>query len=94
MNDDLETLLPIRATGSRPPLYCVHPISGSAYAYTALGCLLASDQPVYGFESPGFEDGQMIFPSLISFAIDPGSNRQTRVSGGQYSCLVSGSLIA
>ena len=84
MNDDLETLLPIRATGSRPPLYCVHPISGSAYAYTALGRLLASDQPVYGFESPGFEDGRTPLTSLEALSAEYIKVLRRAGSSGSY----------
>jgi thioesterase domain-containing protein len=51
-----EKVVPLRAGGSRPPLYCVHAIAGSAYAYDGLARLLDPDQPVYGFESPGFDD--------------------------------------
>jgi len=64
MSAGLETLLPIRTTGTRPPVYCVPPISGSAYTYTALGRFLPSDQPVYGLEAPGFDDGRKPLTSL------------------------------
>ena len=70
LNDDVEALLPIRTSGSRPPLYCVHPISGSAYPYAAIGQLLDSDQPVYGFESPGFEDGRTPLTSLEALSAE------------------------
>lgn len=70
MNDDLDALLPIRTSGSRAPLYCVHPISGSAYPYAALGQLLDSDQPVYGFEAPGFEDARTPLTSLEALSAE------------------------
>jgi len=70
MRNDLEALLPIRPSGSRPPLYCVHPISGSAYPYAAIGQLLDSEQPVYGFESPGFEDGRTPLTSLKALSAE------------------------
>ncbi|MEU6378192.1 alpha/beta fold hydrolase [Streptomyces sp. NPDC046909] len=40
-----------------PPLYCVHPVSGSAYGYARLAPLLGPGQPLYGFEAPGYDDG-------------------------------------
>lgn len=70
MSDDVQALLPIRTSGSRPPLYCVHPISGSAYPYAALGQLLDSRQPVYGFEAPGFEDGRAPLTSLEALSAE------------------------
>jgi thioesterase domain-containing protein len=51
-----DCLIPIRTTGSRPPLFCVHPISGSAYVYMRLARTLAVNQPIYGLEAPGFDD--------------------------------------
>ncbi len=53
-----QTLVPIRTSGHRAPLYCVHPISGSAYGYTGLARSLHAEQPVYGFEAPGFDDSR------------------------------------
>jgi len=55
---EFETLVPIRAKGNRAPLYCVHPISGSAYCYTGFARSLDAEQPVYGFEAPGFDDNR------------------------------------
>jgi thioesterase domain-containing protein len=50
-----DLVLPIRPDGTRVPLYCVHPISGSAYPYVRLAQMLAADQPVYGLEAPGYD---------------------------------------
>lgn len=55
MEPDLDRLVPLRGEGGRPPLYCVHAVSGSAYAYAGLARLLPPDQPVLAFEAPGFE---------------------------------------
>ncbi|MBM7774642.1 thioesterase domain-containing protein [Actinokineospora baliensis] len=51
-----DTIVPMRETGTRTPLFCVHPVSGSAYSYLGLAGLLGDDQPVYGFEAPGYDD--------------------------------------
>jgi thioesterase domain-containing protein len=56
MPEDLERLVPLRDSGPRKPLFCVHPVSGSAYAYTGLVKLLPAEQPVFGFEAPGFDN--------------------------------------
>lgn len=58
MRDLRQALVPIRPTGERSPLYCVHPISGSAYSYGGLVRLLDPQVPVYAFEAPGFDDDQ------------------------------------
>ncbi|WP_042390692.1 thioesterase domain-containing protein [Streptacidiphilus melanogenes] len=53
---DLDRLVPLHPEGSRVPLFCVHAVSGSAYSYAGLTRLLGDDQPVYGFEAPGFDN--------------------------------------
>lgn len=53
--DAFEVLLPLR-TGSRPPLFCVHPASGLSWCYTGLLRHLPPDQPVYGLQSRGLSD--------------------------------------
>lgn len=59
MPEDLERLVPLRDSGHRKPLFCLHPVSGSAYAYTGLVKLLPSEQPVFGFEAPGFDNDRV-----------------------------------
>ncbi|WP_338784975.1 type I polyketide synthase [Streptomyces sp. DG1A-41] len=43
-------LRPLRATGSRPPLFLVHAAGGPATVYRALTERLGQDRPVYGLE--------------------------------------------
>ncbi|MGE5828791.1 MAG: thioesterase domain-containing protein [Micromonosporaceae bacterium] len=50
--------MPLRAGGARPPLFCVHPVGGSAAPYLALSGLLPADLPVYGFEAIGLHGGE------------------------------------
>ena len=47
-----EALLTIRTTGSAPPLFCVHPISGLSWCYAGLLPFLP-DRPVYGLQARG-----------------------------------------
>jgi amino acid adenylation domain-containing protein len=51
-------LVALRPTGSRAPLFLVHPAGGNALAYVELATALGSDQPVYGLQSPGLENEQ------------------------------------
>ncbi|MEU7063844.1 amino acid adenylation domain-containing protein [Streptomyces sp. NPDC046161] len=46
-------LLPLRAQGSRPPLFCVHPAAGTGWSYTGLLPYLDHDQPVYALQAHG-----------------------------------------
>ncbi|HEX8766911.1 MAG TPA: amino acid adenylation domain-containing protein, partial [Jatrophihabitans sp.] len=50
------SLLPLRTGGSRPPVFLVHAIGGSAVPYLPLVGLLDPAQPVYAFEAPGLHE--------------------------------------
>jgi thioesterase domain-containing protein len=46
-------LVPIRPSGSEPPLFLVHPAGGDVLCFAGLARHLGPDQPVYGLQSPG-----------------------------------------
>jgi thioesterase domain-containing protein len=46
-------LVAFRSTGTRAPLFLIHPVGGSATCYAQLAQALGDDQPVYGIEDPG-----------------------------------------
>ncbi|WP_081872873.1 non-ribosomal peptide synthetase [Nocardia otitidiscaviarum] len=48
----LDPLLPLRARGTLPPLFCVHSVSGVAWSYAALLPHLEPERPVYGLQLP------------------------------------------
>jgi len=54
----LRVLLPLRAEGDRPPLFCVHPASGLAWAYSAVLGHVPDDVPVHGLQSRGLVPGE------------------------------------
>lgn len=79
---DLDRLVPLQPEGSRVPLFCVHAVSGSAYSYAGLTRLLGDDQPVYGFEAPGFDNDRAPVDSLPELAAEyTGILRAFRPSG-------------
>jgi thioesterase domain-containing protein len=51
--DTASPLVPLRATGTPPPLFLVHAVGGSVAPYVGLTTLLGDDQPVYALEDPG-----------------------------------------
>lgn len=61
-------LVALRPSGRRPPLYCVHPVSGSPYVYAELAGLLDPEQPVYGVEAPGYDDDREPLTSFDALA--------------------------
>ncbi len=49
------SLVPLRATGSKPPLFLMHAHGGNVLEYHALASLLESDQPVYALQARGLD---------------------------------------
>lgn len=52
-----DPLVPIRRTGSRPPLFLTHPMGGNVLCYVPLARHLPDDQPLYAFQASGGEAG-------------------------------------
>jgi thioesterase domain-containing protein/acyl carrier protein len=68
--DPLTPLLPLRAGGGRPPLFCVHPGGGLSWCYATLPGKLAPDVPVYGLQARGLHDGERLPGSIAEMAAD------------------------
>ncbi|MBV9110121.1 MAG: hypothetical protein JO306_11990 [Gemmatimonadetes bacterium] len=51
--EGLSPLVPMRATGTLPPLFCVHPAGRGVGGYAGLVRHLGGDQPVYGLQDAG-----------------------------------------
>jgi oxalate---CoA ligase len=62
------SLVPIRADGSRPPLFCMHSRWGYADEYTPLALRLGPDQPVYGLQARGTDGIQSPHTSIEDMA--------------------------
>ncbi|GAA1548454.1 hypothetical protein GCM10009678_33910 [Actinomadura kijaniata] len=52
-------LVPLRASGTKPPLFLVHAAGGSVAPYVPLAALLGDDQPVHALEDPGLHGGDV-----------------------------------
>ncbi|MGW0801472.1 amino acid adenylation domain-containing protein [Nonomuraea sp. NPDC002799] len=52
-DDPFDTLLPLRPSGTLPPLFCVHPVGGVSWCYSSLLPHLEPDRPVYGLQATG-----------------------------------------
>ncbi len=52
------SLVPLRETGSRPPLFCVHGGAGTILLYSELARRLGPEQPVYGLQAVGLYGGE------------------------------------
>ncbi|MFE3001317.1 amino acid adenylation domain-containing protein [Nocardia sp. NPDC059246] len=52
----LQVVLPIRATGTRTPIFCAPPMSGMSWCYAGLARFLPEDQPLLGLQSPALTE--------------------------------------
>jgi amino acid adenylation domain-containing protein len=52
-------LVPIRANGTRRPLFLVHAIGGNVLNYKRLDAHIAADQPIYALQAAGLQDRRM-----------------------------------
>ncbi|MET7767094.1 amino acid adenylation domain-containing protein [Nocardia sp. NPDC005366] len=64
----LDVLLPIRAGGDEPALFCVHPSSGMAWTYLGLAEALAPGRPIYGLQAPDLSGREPSARSIEEFA--------------------------
>jgi amino acid adenylation domain-containing protein len=51
-------LVPIQSYGNRRPLFLIHPAGGQVFPYVHLARCLGSDQPSYGLQARGLEEGE------------------------------------
>lgn len=63
-------LLALRKTGSKAPLFCVHPGGGNGTVYSDLSIALGPDQPVWALQASGLEKGESIQDNIVEMARD------------------------
>ncbi|ALF55339.1 hypothetical protein ACX27_24975 [Nostoc piscinale CENA21] len=58
VNSELpKCLIPLQTHGTKPPLFCIHPLAGVVFPYYELARLINAEQPFYALQSVGI-DGQ------------------------------------
>jgi thioesterase domain-containing protein len=88
------SLLVIQPRGSRRPLFCVHPGGGLANCYLPLSRSLGMDQPLYGLQSYGLEDGEAPLTNIEEMAARYLGEMRTVQPQGPYQILgYSGGVI-
>ncbi|MBI4470049.1 MAG: KR domain-containing protein, partial [Acidobacteria bacterium] len=78
------TLVPLRAEGSRPSLFCLHPMGGHVTIYKSLVELLPPDQPVYGIQSRALNGAGDELPSFEELALEYSRVIRRHQSRGPY----------
>ncbi len=66
----LPSLLPLRRAGTRRPLFCVHPATGSAIGFRTLAAALDPNIPVWGLQARGFEPTGTPHATIRAMATD------------------------
>ncbi|MEV0251354.1 amino acid adenylation domain-containing protein [Nocardia sp. NPDC050712] len=64
----LDVLLPIRADGAEPALFCIHPSSGMSWTYLGFAETLAPGRPIYGLQAPDLSGREAPVHSIAEFA--------------------------
>jgi thioesterase domain-containing protein/acyl carrier protein len=62
------SLIPIKATGTRPPLFCVHGGGGGVLTFKFIGDCLEEDQPLYTLQARGLKRGEKPLESVEEMA--------------------------
>jgi thioesterase domain-containing protein/malonyl CoA-acyl carrier protein transacylase/ketosteroid isomerase-like protein/SAM-dependent methyltransferase len=63
-----DCLLPLRASGTKRPFFCVHPIGGGALCYEPLVKALDPERPFFGIQAPMLEDSAACPSSIEELA--------------------------
>ncbi|WP_304511255.1 non-ribosomal peptide synthetase [Desulfopila sp. IMCC35008] len=61
-------LVPLQSCGKRLPIYMVHPGGGTVLCYQGLARQLGSNQPCYGLQARGLEEGELPAPTVDAMA--------------------------
>ncbi|MEZ6079050.1 MAG: alpha/beta fold hydrolase [Pirellulaceae bacterium] len=63
-------LAPLKVSGSRTPIFMVHPPGGIVVCYRELARQLAADQPLLALRSRGLHGAEPLPPTLAAMAAD------------------------
>ncbi|MCG1048400.1 non-ribosomal peptide synthetase [Mycetohabitans rhizoxinica] len=68
--NSFSVLLPLKPTGSRPALFCIHPGLGLSWSYMGLSNYLHTDQPLYGVQARGLDGTSPLASTLDEMVSD------------------------
>jgi len=68
--NSLDVVLPLRPTGSLPPLFCVHPAGGLSWCYSGLLQHIRADYPIYGLQARSFNQPEILPETLPEMVAD------------------------
>ncbi len=62
------SLVPLQTQGNKQPFFCVHPAGGHVFYYQELSNYLGNNQPFYGLQAQGFNEGEKILTNVEEMA--------------------------
>ncbi|MBW4499701.1 MAG: amino acid adenylation domain-containing protein [Scytonema hyalinum WJT4-NPBG1] len=77
-------LVPIQTKGSKPPLFCIHPLGGETLCYRNLSLHLGQEQPLYGLQPQGLDGKQLPLTRIEEMAALYIKEIQTIQPNGPY----------
>ena len=89
-------LIPLRSSGAKPKLFCIHPAGGNSLCYLPLTRELGNEQPVFAIQASGLEPLEPLAISIEQMAADYLAAIRENQPVGPYQLLgmSSGGLIA
>ncbi|KAF9960815.1 hypothetical protein BGZ72_005821 [Mortierella alpina] len=69
-DDEYSVIFPIKTSGTRPPLFCVHTAAGLSWSYSGLIKYLHPEQPVYGIQARGLDGKSKLATSVEQMTQD------------------------
>jgi amino acid adenylation domain-containing protein len=78
------SLVPLQPGGGKRPLFLVHPAGGHVFPYVHLARYLGPDQPCYGLQARGLEEGEEPHTRIEDMAADYIKALQTVQPKGPY----------
>lgn len=63
-----QNLVPLQKEGDRPPLFCIHGVSGVLHEFGLFSRYIGNDQPVYGIQSSGLDGKEQPLDSVETMA--------------------------
>ncbi|MEC0211801.1 thioesterase domain-containing protein, partial [Paenibacillus ehimensis] len=83
----LQVLLPLRAHGTEPPLFCVHPAGGLSWCYAGLMKHLGMEYPIYGLQARGIARTETLPQTMDEMTADYIAHIRTVQPTGPYRLL-------
>jgi amino acid adenylation domain-containing protein len=84
---EFDVLLPLRVSGNRAPLFCVHPQSGLSWCYAGLCRDVPEEHPVYGLQARGLRPSDPLPNTIEEMADDYISAIRSVQPSGPYNLL-------